>query len=94
MKQIPFAAFPATERDAVLAALRAGGMAADAVCVSRVELAAEADGRDAALAMVSAPGWSRTYDATGPWTEMLQRDLAAWAARRATMPISHQEETR
>jgi hypothetical protein len=82
MKQIPFAAFPLPERDAVRAALRAAGTAASGVCVSWVEL----DPGAGLVAMVTAPGFHRSYDAAGPWTELLERDLVERRAGRATMP--------
>jgi hypothetical protein len=89
MKLIPFAAFPLFERDAVRAALRASGTGAHGVCVSRVEF----DPGAGSVAMVTAPGFNRSYDAAGPWTELLLRDLVEQRSGRATMPHPKREET-
>lgn len=72
MKHIPFAALPPAERVAVVAALQRSGLGPRQVCVSKLE----PDGA-AAFAMVSAPGWFRSYADGEGWIAALERDLVA-----------------
>lgn len=71
MKPIPFSALPATDRDALLAALRSHGLAPQQVCVSQIQAAEEGG---AGVMMVSAPGWCRTYGGT-QWISQLAEEL-------------------
>ena len=77
MKHIPFVEFAPEERDAVLAALRAGGIAPRRVCVSRLDGADPAGEPGGCLNIVSAPGWLRAYACGSDWPARLARDLAA-----------------
>lgn len=76
---VALAEFPAPERAALQRVLEAGGIAAQHLCVSRLEPL------EAGLAMVtivSLPGWCRSYE--GPdWLEALARDLACIASAPA-----------
>ncbi|RYY82728.1 MAG: hypothetical protein EOO24_39925 [Comamonadaceae bacterium] len=78
MKHIPFAAFQATEQEALLAVLRAAGVAPQGFCASRIEWVA-ADGlqHGSGFAMVTAAGFCRSYAADGSsdWTAALGRDV-------------------
>jgi hypothetical protein len=73
MKHIPFAALPLDERTALLAALQRTGVAARQVCISKLE-AAEGDTLPG-MALVSAPGWIRSYESGAGWIGELERDL-------------------
>ena len=73
MKPIPFSALPATQRDALLAALRSHGIAPQQVCVSRIEATEEGA---TGVMMVSAPGWCRTYGGAH-WIAQLEEELRA-----------------
>jgi hypothetical protein len=78
MKQIPFLAFPCSEQEALLRALRRAGIAPRGVCVSRFgfEMAPSAR-REAAFTTISTPAWSRTYaDAAGDWIRALEHEFA------------------
>lgn len=77
MKLVPFSAFPLQERDALQAALGRLHIPLQHVCISRVQPVPGSD--DPALptvVLVSAPGWTRTYEG-GDWIAALERDLAA-----------------
>ena len=77
MKLIPFADFPQRERDALHAALVRLGIPAQHVCVSRLQPVPGVD--DAALptvVLVSAPGWSRSYEGAD-WVAGAEAELAA-----------------
>ena len=81
MKLIPFTDFPPHERDELHAVLRRVRIAPQHVCVSRLQPLAGVD--DAALpvvVLVSAPGWSHTYEGRG-WLQAVERDLAGLAVR-------------
>jgi hypothetical protein len=81
MKHIPFAALPLAERTAVLDALERCGIAPRQVCVSKLEPVAAVDGELPCLAMVSAPGWIRSYDAGAGWVVELEKDLGSMPRR-------------
>ena|SRR6188768_3298977 len=79
MKLIPFADFPLHERDALHAALARLRIPPHHVCVSRMEPVAGVD--DPALpsvALVSAPGWSHSYEGWD-WIARMEGDLAGLA---------------
>ena len=81
MKLIPFTDFPLRERDELHALLRRLRIPPQHVCVSRLQPLPGVD--DAALpvvVLVSAPGWSRTYEGRG-WLQGVERDLARLAIR-------------
>jgi len=78
MEQIPFAALSAAERVAVVAALQRNGLHAGQVCVSKLH---PEGGRP--QAMVTAPGWCRSYEDADGWVAAMERDLLA-RARGAT----------
>ena len=81
MKLIPFAEFPAHERDALHAVLARVRMPCQQVCITRMEPVAGVD--DPALprvALVSAPGFSRTYEGED-WIRQVEADLAALLPR-------------
>lgn len=75
MNNIPFAAFPRAERDAVLAAVRRAGMATRSICVSRLELPEAPDAALAPVALVTAPNWFRSYAPEAGWVGRLEQDL-------------------
>lgn len=77
MKNTSFLAFPLTEQQALLRALRRAGIAPGGVCVSRFELALPAACGHAFTA-ITAPGWARAY-ATTEWPGALERELARTA---------------
>ena len=72
MDQNLFAALTPAERVAVVAALHRSGMDAAQVCVSKLR-------PEGALpqAMVSAPGWCRSYEDAEGWIAAMERDLVA-----------------
>ena len=80
MKHIPFAALPLDERTALLEALQRAGMAGRQVCISKLEPAAEGESLPG-MALVSAPGWIRSYESGAGWIGELERDLGALARR-------------
>lgn len=85
IKHIPFVAFPRSEQNAVLAALRRAGVAPQGVCVSRMEWDYTVDslaGR--AFTTVTAPGLCRTYPqgADLEWIMALASDLSRPATAR------------
>jgi hypothetical protein len=89
MKLIPFTDFPRWERDALHAALARLRMPLQHVCVSRLQPVPGA--HDAALppvVLVSAPGWSRTYEGSD-WLGALERDLAALAPAARASGLLH-----
>lgn len=82
MKHIPFSALPLDERIALLAALQRTGVAARQVCISKLEPGSAAEGdTQPGIAMVSAPGWIRSYESGAGWIGELERDLGALARR-------------
>ncbi|HEX2548051.1 MAG TPA: hypothetical protein VHL79_24415 [Ramlibacter sp.] len=81
MKHIPFAALPPAERLAVIAALQRSGLAAARVCVSKLH----PDGAPP-QAMVSAPGWFRSYEDGEGWIAAMERDLAGRGTAAADAP--------
>ena len=82
MKHIPFAALPLDERTALLAALQRTGVAARQVCISKLEPGSGAEGDMVpGMALVSAPGWIRSYESGAGWIGELERDLDALARR-------------
>jgi hypothetical protein len=86
MKYTPFAALPASERQALLEAISCSGMAMHDVCVSKLELFSLCDDDTVCcLATVSARGWGATNDAGRSWIAQLKQDLdrMARAARQA-----------
>jgi hypothetical protein len=84
---IPFADFPASERDALLAVLHRLGLAPAQVCITRLQPASDASALPA-VALVSAPGWWRSYEGE-QWIPRVEQDLSelvrSWggAAHRA-----------
>lgn len=83
MKQIPFLAFPSSEQDAVVRAVRRAGIAPRVVCVSRFEsAAAPAAHRGSTVTVVSTPGWCRTYcaEVEADWIGALEQELAVASA--------------
>ena len=77
MKQTPFLAFPSSEQDAVVRALRRAGIPARGVCVSRYELAATSSRTAGPFTTISTPSWSRTYaQEAGDWIRALESELA------------------
>lgn len=72
MKHIPFAALPPAERLAVIAALQRSGLPTRVVCVSKLH-----PDSGPAQAMVSAPGWFRTYADGEGWIAAMEKDLGA-----------------
>lgn len=77
MNQTPFLAFPSTEQDALLRALRRAGVPLHGVCVSRFEFAVQAARSDEAFTTISTRAWSRTYAAAaGDWIRSLEGELA------------------
>ena len=77
LQLVPFAEFPDAERDALLAVMWRLGIAAHHVCVSRLESQDEAL---PSVALVSAPGWTRTYEGQD-WIAKLERDLGSLGGR-------------
>jgi hypothetical protein len=83
MKHTPFASFPLAERLALAEAVRRSGIAARKICVSLLECPeAAADGR-AAVTLVTAPGWVRSYESGAGWIGRLERDLGFLRRRAA-----------
>jgi len=81
MKLMPFAEFPQQERDALHAALGRLRIPLHHVCVSRlVPVPGTDDAGLPAVVLVSAPGWSRTYEGAD-WIRTLEGDLAAHQVR-------------
>lgn len=71
---VALAEFPANEREALLAVLRAAGVAPQQACASRLEPLAEGL---PIVTVVSLPGWSRSYE--GPdWVGALAVDLQSF----------------
>ncbi|MBC5781866.1 hypothetical protein H8N03_02855 [Ramlibacter sp. USB13] len=90
MKLIPFADFPLQERDALHAVLARQGVAPQHVCISRMLPMPGAD--DAALptvVLVSAPGWSRTYEGED-WMRQFEADLVR-ARQRPRLSVASGE---
>ena len=84
MNQIPFLAFPSSEQDALLRALRRAGVSPRGICVSRFELAVQARG-EGAFTTISTAGWVRPYAAAaGDWIRSLERELANLTRKRST----------
>lgn len=79
---IPFAEFPASEREALLAVLQRLGLAPAQVCITRLQPSCEASPLPT-VALVSAPGWWRSYEGE-PWIARVEQDLAelvrSWGA--------------
>src|SRR4051812_1340972 len=79
MKLIPFTDFPLQERDDLHAVLGRLRIPLHHVCVSRLQpLPGVDDAALPAVVLVSAPGWSGTYEGRG-WLQAVERDLASLA---------------
>ena len=81
---IPFAEFPAPERDALLAALQRLGLGRAQVCITRLQPASDLNALPS-VTLVSAPGWWRSYEGED-WIARLEFDLAQLARTWDGMP--------